>query len=81
MKDFDTREKGGYKKHILKDASDLDLGQDPRLKLMPFQVCLDINMSRTIVIELYRSTVLIGSATIGGIFSTVSLQMTWVLYV
>lgn len=39
MKDFDTREKGGYKKHILKDASDLDLGQDPRLKLMPFQVC------------------------------------------
>ncbi|EDR15764.1 SNF2 family DNA-dependent ATPase [Laccaria bicolor S238N-H82] len=37
-KDFDAREKGGYKKHILKDASDLDLGQDPRLKLMPFQV-------------------------------------------
>lgn len=39
MKDFDTREKGGFKKHMLKDASDLDLGQDPRLKLMPFQVC------------------------------------------
>lgn len=38
---FDTRGKDEYRnRYVLKDASDLDLGQDPALKLMPFQVCL-----------------------------------------
>ncbi|KAF4623265.1 hypothetical protein D9613_002145 [Agrocybe pediades] len=35
---FDKRNKDDYRKHVLKDASNLDLGQDPSLKLMPFQV-------------------------------------------
>jgi hypothetical protein len=37
-KQFDERDKDGYRKYVLKEASDLDLGQDPKLKLMPFQV-------------------------------------------
>lgn len=35
---FDDRPKGGYRKNLLKDASDLNLGQPSNLKLMPFQV-------------------------------------------
>jgi len=35
---FDNRNKDDYRKHALKDASNLDLGQDPSLKLMQFQV-------------------------------------------
>ncbi|KAJ7492793.1 SNF2 family DNA-dependent ATPase [Mycena latifolia] len=35
---FDNRTKEGYGKHVLKDASDLNLGQDPSFKLMDFQV-------------------------------------------
>lgn len=38
-KAFDQRSKDEYRlKYVLKDAADLDLGQDPKLKLMPFQV-------------------------------------------
>ncbi|KAF9479710.1 hypothetical protein BDN70DRAFT_878461 [Pholiota conissans] len=36
---FDNRKKDEYRKrHLLKEASDLELGQAPGLKLMPFQV-------------------------------------------
>ncbi|KAF8913030.1 SNF2 family N-terminal domain-containing protein, partial [Gymnopilus junonius] len=35
---FDDRKKDDYRKFLLKSASDLDLGQDPKYKLMPFQV-------------------------------------------
>ncbi|KAF8167730.1 SNF2 family N-terminal domain-containing protein [Crassisporium funariophilum] len=35
---FDNRVEDGYRKHLLRDASDLDIGQLPSLKLMPFQV-------------------------------------------
>ncbi|TFK36879.1 hypothetical protein BDQ12DRAFT_686022 [Crucibulum laeve] len=35
---FDNRDKDGFRKHLLKEAADLDLGQDSSLKLMPFQV-------------------------------------------
>ncbi|KAF9015550.1 SNF2 family N-terminal domain-containing protein [Cyathus striatus] len=35
---FDKREKDGYRKYVLKDPKDLDLGQDSKYKLMPFQV-------------------------------------------
>ncbi|KAJ3512355.1 hypothetical protein NLJ89_g3566 [Agrocybe chaxingu] len=36
---FDARDPNAYRRqHMLKDASDLDLGQAPNLKLMPFQV-------------------------------------------
>lgn len=35
---FDKRANGEYRKHLLKDAADLALGQLPNLKLMPFQV-------------------------------------------
>jgi hypothetical protein len=36
---FDKRAKDESRKHLLKDASLLKLGQNPDLKLMPFQVC------------------------------------------
>lgn len=36
---FDNRTKDGSRKYLLKDASQLKLGQRPDLKLMPFQVC------------------------------------------
>ncbi|KDR85372.1 hypothetical protein GALMADRAFT_234197 [Galerina marginata CBS 339.88] len=35
---FDNRNAEDYRKHVLKEASDLALGQDPKDKLMPFQV-------------------------------------------
>ena len=35
---FDDRKKDDYRKFMLKSASDLDLGQDSKFKLMPFQV-------------------------------------------
>jgi hypothetical protein len=36
---FENRPELDYKKyHVLKDGADLQLGQDPALKLMPFQV-------------------------------------------
>lgn len=36
---FDKRAKDEYKvRHVLKDAADLDIGQNRQLKLMPFQV-------------------------------------------
>ncbi|CAA7268012.1 unnamed protein product [Cyclocybe aegerita] len=36
---FDARDPNAYRRqHMLKDASDLDLGQAPNFKLMPFQV-------------------------------------------
>ncbi|KAJ6604478.1 SNF2 family DNA-dependent ATPase [Mycena vulgaris] len=35
---FDSRLKEGYSKHVLKNASELKLGQDPSFKLMDFQV-------------------------------------------
>ncbi|KAF8642010.1 hypothetical protein AX16_009731 [Volvariella volvacea WC 439] len=39
LRAFDNRKKEEYRtKYVLKDASDLDLGQDPKLKLMDFQV-------------------------------------------
>uniref|UniRef100_A0A8H7YAC3 Chromatin remodeling factor mit1 n=1 Tax=Psilocybe cubensis TaxID=181762 RepID=A0A8H7YAC3_PSICU len=38
LETFDTRKSDAYKKYWLHDASKLDLGQDSRLKLMPFQV-------------------------------------------
>lgn len=38
MKLKSMRTEGDYKKYVLRDAADLDLGQDPKLKLMPFQV-------------------------------------------
>lgn len=37
---FDKRTKDGSRRYLLKDASQLNLGQRPDLKLMPFQVCL-----------------------------------------
>lgn len=37
-KAFDDRHKGDYRRHMLKDALDLNLGQTSNLKLMPFQV-------------------------------------------
>ncbi|KAF8078789.1 SNF2 family DNA-dependent ATPase [Lyophyllum atratum] len=38
-KTFDNRGKDEYRtRHVLKDAADLDLGQNRQLKLMPFQV-------------------------------------------
>ncbi|KAG6818079.1 hypothetical protein H0H87_009234 [Tephrocybe sp. NHM501043] len=38
-KKFDNRDKNEYRtRHVLKDAADLDIGQDRELKLMPFQV-------------------------------------------
>ena len=39
-KKFDKRAKEGSRKYLLKDASQLKLGQRPDLKLMPFQVCM-----------------------------------------
>jgi chromodomain-helicase-DNA-binding protein 4 len=36
---LDKRPKDASRKHLLKDASHLDLGQRPDLKLMPFQAC------------------------------------------
>jgi hypothetical protein len=44
---FDDRHKGGYRKHLLKDASDLNLGQPSNLKLMPFQVRTIVSLSTT----------------------------------
>ncbi len=39
LKAFEDRPRDEYKrKHALKEAEDLKLGQDPKLKLMPFQV-------------------------------------------
>ncbi|TFK77267.1 hypothetical protein BDN72DRAFT_35406 [Pluteus cervinus] len=35
---FDHRPEEAFRKHVLKDAADLQLGQSPNLKLMPFQV-------------------------------------------
>ena len=46
-KAFDDRQKGGYRKHLLKDASDLNLGQPSNLKLMPFQVRTIISLPMT----------------------------------
>lgn len=40
-KAFDDRNHDEYrKKHMLKEASDLELGQASNFKLMPFQVCI-----------------------------------------
>jgi hypothetical protein len=35
---FDDRDADGFRKHLLHDASKLELGSAPNLKLLPFQV-------------------------------------------
>lgn len=45
-KHFDKRAKDEFRtQHALKEASDLDIGQDPALKLMPFQVHIPDSIS------------------------------------
>jgi hypothetical protein len=74
---FDKRAKDESRKYLLEDASHLNLGQNPDLKLMPFQVCAPVTEFEPDVTQNLRLTDSTGSSTIGGYTSTAFWLMRW----
>jgi len=80
LRQIANRPKDEYRhRHLLKDAADVKLGQNPDLRLLPFQVgWIEIFVLHPVTQGVDRLMDLIGSPTIGGIISHASWRMKWV---